>query len=64
MAVNVEVRADQPYDDVALDTAAKDLQHHIKSYIGISTKVNVLAPNSIERSLGKARRVVDKRPKA
>jgi phenylacetate-CoA ligase len=64
VSVNVEVRADQPFDDSALDTAAKDLQHHIKSYIGISTKVNVLPPNSIERSLGKARRVIDKRPKA
>ena len=64
VTVNVEVRPDQPFDDSALATAAKDLQHHIKSYIGISTKVNVLAPNSIERSMGKARRVIDKRPKA
>jgi len=64
VAVNVEMRADQPFDDSALAAAAKDLQHHIKSYIGISTKVNVLAPNSIERSMGKARRVIDKRPKA
>jgi phenylacetate-CoA ligase len=64
VTVNVEVRADQPYDDSALTAASKDLQHHIKSYIGISTKVNVLAPNSIERSMGKAKRVIDKRPKA
>jgi len=64
VTVNVEVRADQPYDDLALAAAAKDLQHHIKSFIGISTTVNVLAPNSIERSMGKARRVIDKRPKA
>ncbi|MDO8605700.1 MAG: phenylacetate--CoA ligase PaaK [Phaeospirillum sp.] len=64
VTVNVEVRADQPYDDSALASASKDLQHHIKSYIGISTRVNVLAPNSIERSMGKARRVIDKRPKA
>ncbi|CAA7625370.1 phenylacetyl-CoA ligase [Candidatus Terasakiella magnetica] len=64
VAVNVEVRADQPFDDSALAAAAKDLQHHIKSYIGISTKVTVLPPNSIERSMGKARRVIDKRPKA
>ena len=64
VTVNVEMRADQPFDDFALGTAAKDLQHHIKSFIGISTKVNVLAPNSIERSMGKARRVIDKRPKA
>jgi phenylacetate-CoA ligase len=64
VTVNVEMRADQPYDDSALAAASKDLQHHIKSYIGISTKVNVLAPNAIERSMGKARRVIDKRPKA
>ncbi|TAN56889.1 MAG: phenylacetate--CoA ligase [Magnetospirillum sp.] len=63
VTVNVEVRADQPYDDAALVAASRDLQHHIKSFIGISTKVNVLAPNSIERSMGKARRVIDKRPK-
>ena len=63
VTVNVEVRGDQPFDDTALEAAAKDLQHHIKSFIGISTKVNVLAPNSIERSMGKARRVIDRRPK-
>ena len=40
------------------------LQHRIKTLVGISTSVNVLPPNSVERTLGKARRVVDKRPKA
>jgi len=40
------------------------LQHRIKSLIGVSTTVSVGAPDSIERTLvGKARRVVDKRPK-
>jgi len=63
LAVNVEMRSDQPYDDAAAKAAAKDLVHHIKSYIGISTKVNVVAPESIERSMGKAKRIVDKRPK-
>ncbi|MBI2236080.1 MAG: AMP-binding protein, partial [Magnetospirillum sp.] len=64
VTVNVEMRPDQPCDDSSAAAAAKDLAHHIKSYIGISTKVNVLAPNAIERSMGKAKRVVDKRPKA
>ncbi|CAA7626210.1 phenylacetate--CoA ligase PaaK [Magnetospirillum sp. SS-4] len=64
VAVNVEMRSDQPYSDDAAATAAKDLTHHIKSYIGISTKVSVLPPNAIERSMGKAKRVIDKRPKA
>ena len=40
------------------------LQQRIKTLVGISTSVNVLPPNSVERTLGKARRVVDKRPKA
>lgn len=40
------------------------LQHRIKTLVGISTRIAVLPPGSIERSLGKARRVVDNRPKA
>jgi phenylacetate-CoA ligase len=38
--------------------------HRVKTLVGITTKVSVLAPDSIERTLtGKARRVIDKRPK-
>lgn len=39
----------------------RDLQGSIKSTIGISTQVVVCDPGSIERSAGKARRVIDKR---
>jgi phenylacetate-CoA ligase len=43
---------------------SEELQQHIKSVIGVSTTVKVLAPNSIPRTeTGKARRVIDKRPK-
>ncbi|HET6318616.1 MAG TPA: phenylacetate--CoA ligase, partial [Chloroflexota bacterium] len=43
---------------------AKQLQARIKTLIGVSTRVDVGAPDSIERTLvGKARRVVDKRPR-
>ncbi|MFX1680809.1 phenylacetate--CoA ligase [Mitsuaria sp. CC2] len=43
---------------------SKSLQHRIKTLIGVSTRVTVGAPDSIERTLvGKARRVVDQRPK-
>ena len=43
---------------------ARELQHHIKSLIGVSTTVDVGLPDSIERTLvGKARRVIDRRPK-
>jgi len=43
--------------------AASELAHHIKSYIGISTHVEIKAVGTIERSVGKARRVVDRRPR-
>ena len=40
------------------------LQHRIKTLVGISTRVSVLLPDSIERTLvGKARRVIDQRLK-
>jgi len=40
------------------------VQQRIKTLVGITTSVVVLAPDSIERTLtGKARRVIDKRPK-
>jgi phenylacetate-CoA ligase len=46
------------------DRAGAKLAHLIKSMIGVSADVRVVGPGSIERSLGKARRVIDKRPKA
>jgi phenylacetate-CoA ligase len=46
------------------DAISHELQHRIKTLIGVSTTVSVGAPDSIERTLvGKARRVIDKRPK-
>jgi phenylacetate-CoA ligase len=45
------------------EASGKALAHHIKSLIGVNAKVSVLAPGGVERSLGKAKRIVDKRPK-
>ena len=42
---------------------ASRLAHHIKSLIGVTAEVKVLPPGGVERSLGKAKRIVDKRPK-
>ena len=44
--------------------AARELQHHIKSVVGVSARVNVCDPGVLPRSEGKARRVIDNRPKA
>ena len=46
------------------ETIALWVQNRIKTLVGISTRVCVFDPNSIERTqTGKARRVVDKRPR-
>jgi phenylacetate-CoA ligase len=45
------------------DAAGQRLAHLIKNLIGVSADVKVLAPGGVERSLGKAKRIVDKRPK-
>jgi phenylacetate-CoA ligase len=62
--VHVEPRPDLAGSgNDALDAMAMDLQRHIKSLIGISSKVKLREVGAIERSIGKAKRVVDKRPK-
>jgi phenylacetate-CoA ligase len=38
-------------------------EHLIKSFVGITTKVRVVEPGTLERSQGKAKRVLDLRPK-
>jgi len=45
------------------DAAGIRLAHLVKSLIGVTAEVRVVPPGMIERSLGKAKRVVDKRPK-
>ncbi|MFC5461146.1 phenylacetate--CoA ligase PaaK [Massilia niabensis] len=48
----------------AVEALARELQQCIKTHVGVTTKVSLLPPMGIERTLtGKARRVVDKRPK-
>jgi phenylacetate-CoA ligase len=61
--VQVEARSTSELNEARTHGAA-DLAHAIKSSIGVSAQVIVLAPAEIERSAGKARRVIDKRPKA
>jgi phenylacetate-CoA ligase len=62
MTVLVEATEAAASED-SRDATGKELAHHIKSVIGISARVNVGAPGSVERSAGKARRIVDRRPK-
>jgi len=45
------------------EAAGARLSHLIKSLIGVSAEVRVVQSGGIERSLGKAKRIIDKRPK-
>ncbi|MGX8013627.1 phenylacetate--CoA ligase PaaK [Mesorhizobium sp. ORM8.1] len=62
MVVHVEAMP-HAMGEVQRNASAKELAHHIKSVVGVSTKVKVGDPDSVERSAGKAKRVVDNRPK-
>ncbi|MCX8004000.1 MAG: phenylacetate--CoA ligase [Burkholderiaceae bacterium] len=44
--------------------AARQLEHNIKAYVGVTATVRLALPETLERSLGKAKRILDKRPKA
>ena len=50
--------------DDARKAAAKDLAHRVKATVGISIRVEVADPGGVERSQGKAVRIVDTRPKS
>jgi phenylacetate-CoA ligase len=41
----------------------RHVQHNVKSYVGVTARVQVVDPGKIERSQGKARRVIDLRAK-
>lgn len=62
LMVKVEAAA-HATSDADRQASAKELAVHVKNNIGISVGVDVGPPNSIERSQGKAKRVVDLRPK-
>ncbi len=62
LTVNVEWARSSPAGRPSEEAAAKALTHHIKSSVGISVRVRILTPGVLERSAGKARRVIDRRP--
>src|SRR3954453_20555004 len=53
----------ESWDGRGLLDHASRISTHIKNTIGISSRVSVVAPATLERSLGKAKRLYDKRPK-
>ena len=63
--IRCELRhSDLGSNEIEIGEIAAWLQHRIKTLVGISSQATVMAPDTIERTLtGKARRVVDSRPR-
>ncbi|SDE95685.1 phenylacetate--CoA ligase PaaK [Limimaricola pyoseonensis] len=61
MCIHCECKTDG--DEAAAQAAARELMGHVKSVVGVSCKVEIKPSGSIQRSEGKAKRVVDARPK-
>ncbi len=62
MRVFVEASADSP-DEMSKTAAARMLTKRIKDVVGVSTEIVVGDPGDVERSQGKAKRVIDNRDK-
>lgn len=61
--VMVKVELTPDAQNIDQGPVVKELQHHIKSVVGISTKIEVIPVGGLPRSEGKAKRVFDNRPK-
>jgi phenylacetate-CoA ligase len=61
LTVAVEAGAGLAHDSGDVQAAADRLARDIKAYIGSSARVELRPAGGIERSMGKARRVVDQR---
>ncbi len=60
--INVEISEDLLFDDVkSMERLEKAITGNMRSALGIGAKIHLVNPKSIERSEGKAVRVIDKR---
>jgi len=63
MTVHVESTS-AAAEEQARAASARELAHHIKSTVGVSARIDVAEPGNVARSEGKAKRVVDNRPRS
>ncbi len=62
MEVMIEVKPEFAHASSDMKQAAeRELQHEIKSWLGVTTRVRILDPGHLPRPEGKAKRVIDKR---
>jgi phenylacetate-CoA ligase len=63
LTVVVETRPDRPLDGDSSDEAAAQLAENVKASAGVHVDVRLVPVGGIERSMGKAKRIVDLRDK-
>lgn len=62
LEVKVEMSEDLFFDDVkSIENITKEIESKLRSVLGLGAKVTLVGPKTIERSEGKAKRVIDKR---
>jgi phenylacetate-CoA ligase len=62
MEVQVEVSENIFSDEIkVLEKLGKNIEREIKDLLGVSCKVKLVEPKTIQRSEGKAKRVIDNR---
>ena len=61
LTIHVEARAESSSEEI--EQAAPRLADALKQVVGVTAAVTICAPSTLERSLGKAKRVLDQRPK-
>jgi phenylacetate-CoA ligase len=59
--LTVQVEAHQSVAEPDREPLGRELAGHVKDNIGTTVRVEVLAPHALERSLGKAKRISDRR---
>jgi phenylacetate-CoA ligase len=62
-AMTIAVEAEPGATAEERDRAARTLAHYVKAIIGVTAAIEVRDAGAIERSLGKAKRVLDRRPR-
>jgi phenylacetate-CoA ligase len=62
MTIRVEARPEAASAE-SRQALAASLAGRVKHVIGVSTRTEVVEPSGIERSMGKARRIIDQRPR-
>jgi phenylacetate-CoA ligase len=62
LAIRVEARPEAAGAEIR-ESLARSVRQRVKAVIGVTAECAVVEPYGIERSLGKARRIIDERPK-